>query len=88
MPLTSSPSFFDVFIYSKIRAKEGEKKLWLRTTGSTVLSQLIDTFTFCIIAFWGMDGTLVEHLHHDVRRKIRHRVDGDAVYVLCETDDT
>lgn len=46
---------FDVFVYSKIRAKTGENKLWLRTTGSTVLSQLIDTFTFCIIAFWGMD---------------------------------
>ncbi len=46
---------FDVFVYSKIRAKTGEKKLWLRTTGSTVLSQLIDTFTFCIIAFWGME---------------------------------
>ncbi|RJP00297.1 VUT family protein [Exiguobacterium sp. RIT452] len=42
---------FDVFIYSKIRQKTGEKKLWLRTTGSTVLSQLIDTLTFCAIAF-------------------------------------
>ncbi|MFY9857481.1 MAG: queuosine precursor transporter, partial [Exiguobacterium chiriqhucha] len=46
---------FDVFIYSKIRAKTGEKKLWLRTTGSTVVSQFIDTLTFCTIAFWGME---------------------------------
>lgn len=46
---------FDVFVYSKIRAKTGDKKLWLRTSGSTVLSQLLDTLTFCVIAFWGME---------------------------------
>ena len=45
---------FDVFIYSKIRQKTGERKLWLRTTGSTVLSQLLDTLTFCAIAFHDM----------------------------------
>ncbi|WP_214801803.1 queuosine precursor transporter [Exiguobacterium sp. ERU656] len=42
---------FDVCMYSKIRQKTGEKNLWLRTTGSTVISQLLDTLTFCAIAF-------------------------------------
>jgi uncharacterized integral membrane protein (TIGR00697 family) len=45
---------FDVFIYSKIRQKTGERKLWLTTTGSTVLSQLLDTLTFCAIAVHDM----------------------------------
>lgn len=42
---------FDVFIYTKIRERTGEKWLWLRTTGSTLASQLLDTLTFCAIAF-------------------------------------
>ncbi len=39
-----------VFIY--IKNKTGNKMLWLRATGSTVISQLIDTFIVAGIAFW------------------------------------
>jgi len=39
-----------VFIY--IKSKTGKKMLWLRATGSTVISQLIDTFIVSGIAFW------------------------------------
>jgi uncharacterized PurR-regulated membrane protein YhhQ (DUF165 family) len=32
--------------------KTGGKMIWLRSTGSTVISQLIDTFVVLGIAFW------------------------------------
>jgi uncharacterized integral membrane protein (TIGR00697 family) len=36
------------------------KQIWLRATGSTLVSQLIDSFVVLYIAFyWGSDWTLV-----------------------------
>ena len=35
-----------------LRDKTGGKMIWLRSTGSTVISQLIDTFVVLGIAFW------------------------------------
>lgn len=31
-----------------------ERHLWIRNTGSTSISQLLDTLLFCLIAFWGL----------------------------------
>ena len=42
----------DVYIFHKIKKVTGEKKLWLRATGSTVVSQLIDSFVVAFIAFY------------------------------------
>jgi queuosine precursor transporter len=42
----------DVFIFHKIKKVTGEKKIWLRATGSTIVSQLIDSFIVLIIAFY------------------------------------
>lgn len=42
----------DVTIFWLFRNKTGGKHLWLRATGSTVFSQLIDTFIVLGIAFW------------------------------------
>jgi uncharacterized integral membrane protein (TIGR00697 family) len=42
----------DVFIFHKIKKITGEKQIWLRATGSTVVSQLIDSFVVLIIAFY------------------------------------
>lgn len=42
----------DVFIFHKIKKVTGEKKIWLRATGSTVVSQLIDSFIVLMIAFY------------------------------------
>ena len=42
----------DVFVFHKIKKATGEKKIWLRATGSTVISQLIDSFVVLIIAFY------------------------------------
>jgi uncharacterized integral membrane protein (TIGR00697 family) len=43
--------FADVMTFQFIKRKTGEKKLWLRATGSTLVSQFIDSFVVLIIAF-------------------------------------
>lgn len=42
----------DVFIFHRIKRITGEKALWLRATGSTVVSQFIDSFVVIYIAFY------------------------------------
>lgn len=42
----------DVFTFHKIKNVTGEKKIWLRATGSTLISQLIDSFVVLFIAFY------------------------------------
>jgi len=42
----------DVFIFHKIKKLTGERALWLRSTGSTLVSQLIDSFVVIFIAFY------------------------------------
>ena len=42
----------DVVVFWAIRIRTGTKLLWLRATGSTIVSQLIDTFIVAGIAFW------------------------------------
>lgn len=41
----------DVTIYHRVRRITGEGRVWLRATGSTVVSQLIDSFVVLYIAF-------------------------------------
>ena len=41
----------DVFVFHKIKKITGDKKIWLRATGSTLVSQLIDSFVVLTIAF-------------------------------------
>ena len=42
----------DVFIFHKIKKATGEKNIWLRATGSTLVSQLVDSFVVLFIAFY------------------------------------
>ncbi len=42
----------DVFIFQKLRKVTGSKMIWLRATGSTLISQLIDSFVVLGIAFY------------------------------------
>ncbi len=42
----------DVAVFWFIRSRTGHKLIWLRATGSTVVSQLIDTFVVSGIAFF------------------------------------
>jgi uncharacterized integral membrane protein (TIGR00697 family) len=41
----------DVTVFHKIKKMTGEKWVWLRATGSTVVSQLVDSFIVLFIAF-------------------------------------
>ena len=42
----------DVLIFHEIKKRTGERWLWLRSTGSTLFSQLADTFIVTSIAFY------------------------------------
>jgi uncharacterized integral membrane protein (TIGR00697 family) len=43
--------FIDIAIFVRIRRLTGERWVWLRATGSTAISQLIDSFIVLYIAF-------------------------------------
>ncbi len=43
--------FIDVFVFQRIKKATGDKHLWLRATGSTLVSQFIDSFIVLYIAF-------------------------------------
>ena len=42
----------DVFIFQKLRGLTGRKMIWLRATGSTLISQFFDSFVVLWIAFF------------------------------------
>ena len=44
----------DVFVFQKIKKATGDKRLWLRATGSTLVSQLVDSYIVLFIAFSGL----------------------------------
>lgn len=49
----------DVFIFHKIKTWTGRGMVWLRATGSTLVSQLLDSFVVLFIAFYiGADWSL------------------------------
>jgi uncharacterized integral membrane protein (TIGR00697 family) len=43
----------DVYVFHKIKKVTGEKKIWLRSTGSTLVSQIVDSYIVLFIAFLG-----------------------------------
>jgi queuosine precursor transporter len=50
----------DVIVFQKIKKITGENKIWLRATGSTLVSQLIDSYVVLFIAFYiGADWDIV-----------------------------
>ena len=44
----------DVTVFHKIKKITGEGKVWLRATGSTLVSQLVDSYIVLFIAFLGV----------------------------------
>jgi len=44
----------DVTVFQKIKKATGDKHLWLRATGSTLVSQFIDSYIVLFIAFSGV----------------------------------
>jgi queuosine precursor transporter len=47
----------DVFIFQKLKRVTGNRWLWLRATGSTLVSQLVDSFVVLFVAFYGVFAT-------------------------------
>lgn len=43
--------FVDVFVFQRLKRITGERKIWLRATGSTLVSQFIDSFVVLFVAF-------------------------------------
>lgn len=46
--------FLNVTIFSRLKAREGAKLLWLRAGVASILSQIVDTLLFISIAFYGI----------------------------------
>ena len=46
--------FSNAVILAKLKVKMQGKKLWVRTIGSTLVGQSLDTIIFVLIAFWGV----------------------------------
>jgi queuosine precursor transporter len=46
--------FTDVFVFQRLKKITGPRYLWLRATGSTLVSQFIDSFVVLYIAFTGI----------------------------------
>ncbi|MGF1638317.1 MAG: queuosine precursor transporter [Cyclobacteriaceae bacterium] len=44
----------DVFVFQRLRKITGQKYIWLRATGSTLVSQFFDSFVVLYIAFFGI----------------------------------
>ena len=44
--------FLDMYIFHQLKKATGNKKIWLRATGSTLVSQLLDSFVVLTIAFY------------------------------------
>lgn len=45
---------FDVWAFHAIRQRTGRPHLWLRNTGSTALSQGLDTLIYGVVVWWGI----------------------------------
>ncbi len=48
----------DIQVFHRLRIWTGNRHIWLRATGSTLVSQLVDSFVVIFVAFgiWGQDG--------------------------------
>lgn len=76
---------FDVWLYHKWWAftekKFGDKRrfLWLRNNGSTLISQIINTVLFNLLAFWGV---------YNAKTLVSIIVSGYLIYVVTSLLDT
>ena len=52
----------DVSIFHFVKNRTGNKMIWLRSTGSTIISQLFDSFIVLGIAFW-MTGMMTTEVY-------------------------
>ncbi len=53
--------FTDVFIFTKLKELLGKKSLWIRNNVSNIISQLLDTTIFMLLAFYAFDHSLMSN---------------------------
>lgn len=58
----SFADFLDVYIFSKMREKMKNTKLWLRTNISNIISTFFDTFIFYVLAFYALDKSFLDNI--------------------------
>jgi len=46
--------FVDIFVFNALKNRTQGRFLWLRATGSTAISQAVDTVTITFVAWWGL----------------------------------
>lgn len=46
--------FLNVTIFTRLKAREGSRLLWLRAAIASILSQIVDTLIFITVAFYGV----------------------------------
>lgn len=79
---------WDVFVFHKIREKNGKHK-WLRNNVSTLSSQIIDTAIFITIAFYGTVPSIVAMiLSQYCIKAIYALIDTPFFYLLTRKDKT
>ena len=54
-------NLMDIYVFSKIKAKTKEKKLWLRSNLANIISLFLDTAVFIILAFYSFDISIAEN---------------------------
>jgi len=54
--------FANSFVLAKLKVMTGGRFLWMRTIGSTIVGQGLDSLIFYPLAFWGLAGWPVEQL--------------------------
>jgi uncharacterized integral membrane protein (TIGR00697 family) len=47
-------TFLNVTIFSRLKAMEGARLMWLRAAIASILSQIVDTLIFITVAFYGV----------------------------------
>lgn len=47
--------FLDVYLFSRIRERLGNAKLWLRNNVSNIFAQFVDTVVFIVLAFYSFE---------------------------------
>lgn len=47
-------AFSNAFLLSKLKIRTNGRYLWIRTIGSTIVGEGIDTAIFCMVAFYGL----------------------------------
>jgi uncharacterized integral membrane protein (TIGR00697 family) len=63
-------TFLNVTIFSRLKASEGRRLLWLRAGIASVLSQIVDTLIFITVAFYGVFPSIRELLIGQMTAKV------------------